>query len=384
MNTTQWSGKVTDPLLNLRNCQALSGLYGTYPIGNIRDYNPGALETNDHVSFRPLDAICPASVWAYTTGKLAVWIGGTSGSIHIGALLRGWTNTLDDWQANRGASGAFADAARQLITEINPSVVGQAEEIYLFGHSYGGAVAQALAALAYGSTQPRIRIWSYGAPRPGLFRLGTILQSVTNTRFFTDDDPVRFIPPHSSEVPALTALDQVPLIIGCNQQVQCPIGWELQSDGRIVETEGPSTVLHAVATSIASWCADIQGFRSVNHELGNYIRRFTSAVNSLNPVIDTSGETIREREEVLTIRERERIADVGMVDINNALDVNPNFNTEFAVPQAIPNSVLRYKSRRVGRVWGVKYGADVVAIGPKKKQAKKLARAFNKAAMANW
>jgi pimeloyl-ACP methyl ester carboxylesterase len=376
--------KPNDPLLNLKNCRALDGLYGTYPIGTVRAAYPGVIGTNDYTSFSPLSTVCPPSVWAYGGGTLCVWVGGTSGRIHLPQLLAGWNSVYDNWESNRGACSAFANAARSLITGIGPEIVGQSDKIYLVGHSYGGAVCQAFAALAFGSTQPRIKVWSYGGPRPGLFRLGTVLQSCENTRFYTDDDPVRFIPPHSSEVPALTALEQWDFIRQCNTQVQCPTGWQLESEGKMVQTEGNPTVLHSVAASIADWCMDTNGFRSVNHALSNYIQRFTLAYNSLNPQIETSNTTVREREEVLTIRQRDSIAAVGEIDIAAALQTQPNFNTEFTPGAAPINSTLRYRRRKVGRVWGVKYGDEVVAIGPGKRAALKLARAFNRAAQAHW
>jgi len=384
MNTLTWQGKVTDPLMNLRNCQALATLYGSNPTMYLRSALLGVIESNDEIGFRGLDAVCPPTAWCISGGSCAVWCAGTSGRIHVPQLLAGWNSVYDDWQTSYGASGAFYNAGRLLIDTIGPDALAGVNKYYLFGHSYGGACMQAMAAILRSAGNPDMRIWSYGSPRPGLFRLGTILSSATNTRFYADNDPVRFIPPHSSEVPSLTALDNWDLVRGCNTQVQCPNGWQLEADGRMVETEGNPTVLHAVAMSIIDWCMDLNGFRSVNHALGNYIARFQAAYTTLNPVVDVETSRPREVEEVLTIRQREQIVDVGIRDVNTVLHQEPNLNTDYVVPQLPRNSPLRFKRRKVGRIWGVKFGTDVVALGPGKRHAGKLARAFNRAARANW
>lgn len=382
MNTTIFNRKVTDAELNIANCMALSQMYTPYPESNLRLAIPGILSPDENVDFRPLDSLCPPAAWVIGNGTALIWVGGTSGNIHVPQLLAGWSSVYDDWQTSYGASGAFFNAAMALKASFDPAEFASINTYYLMGHSYGGAVVQALAAILLGAGRPTIKVWSYGSPRPGLFRLGTFLSSVTNTRFFTDDDPVRFIPPHSSEVPSLTYLESVPLVMGCNTQVQAPNGWELQADGKIVETEGNPTALTAVALSIIRWCMDESGFRSVNHALPNYINRFRLALAAQTPVIEY--ETVRPREEpeVLTVRERERIADVGQVQVQNNLAVVPNVNTAYLVPQLAEDSPLRYRRRRVGKVWGVKLGDEVVAIGPGKRDSLRIARQFNRAARA--
>jgi pimeloyl-ACP methyl ester carboxylesterase len=373
--------KPTDPLLNLRICQALNQMYAATPEINIRSVWPEVISPDENMDFRALDSVCPPAIWIATGDSMLVLVGGTSGQIHVPQLLAGWSNLSANWEQSYGASSAFYNAARTLLDAIGPAELGPISKFYLCGHSYGGAVVEAMAAILRGAGNPETRVWSYGAPRAGLFRLGTFLASVTNTRWFTDDDPVRFIPPHTSEVPSLTVFENWDLIRGCNQQVQPPLGWQLESDGRFVESEGNPTVLHAVALSIGQWCADISGFRSVNHALQNYINRFTLAYNTVNPVEVLSLSRPREEPEMLTIRQRERYVDHGEADIQNALARLPNFNSVYAVPAIPPDSPLRYRRRRVGRMWGVKLGDMVVAGGLNKRQALKTARGFNKAAV---
>jgi len=317
-----------------------------------------------------------------TGGEMLVLCGGTSGQIHVPRLIAGWSDTNANWQQSYGASGAFYSAARAIMDSIGPADLSGINKFYLCGHSYGGACMQAMAAILRGAGTVGIKIWSYGAPRAGTFRLGTFITSATNTRFYADNDPVRFIPPHSSEVPSLTALEDWRLVQGCNQQVQAPNGWQLEADGKIVETEGNATVLHAVAFSIAAWCTDTYGFRSVNHGLANYITRFTNAYNMLTPIEIINPTRPREQPETLTVRQREHIVDQGLTDIDNTLAVMPNVNTAYVLPQVPPTSPIRFRRRKVGRVWGVKFGTEVVAIGPGKRKALKIARAYNKGAFA--
>lgn len=379
---TDWlDQKATGAQLNGRLVYLLRTLYAPQTELNIRQLLDRNIQAGDQFNFIPLNSTTPPTMVIWDNQKTLVLCGGTSGQIHVPELLAGWNNVTGGPFASMGICPAFADAARYIIDHTNPEAFALKDRIYYAGHSYGGACMQALACVLFPQTVNATKCWSYGSPRPGNQTMQTFMRRFQNTRFFADNDPVRFIPPHSNEVPSLTALDTWSLVRGCNTQVQSPTGYELQEDGTIVQTEGNPTVLHAVALSVISWCMDANGFRSVNHALSNYQERFTKAeAFDFTPFV--GGPPVKPEEPlVITIRERERIEAQGEIDI--AADLALPFPTlnDYAVPSGgTTPGPLRYKRRKVGRVWGVKFGDEVVAIGPGKRVAGRLARSFNRAA----
>jgi pimeloyl-ACP methyl ester carboxylesterase len=369
----------TNATLNGLLVFCLRTLYNPNPIQNVRQILYGKTEESDVYTFNGLTDVHPPYLVISWNGAAMIFIGGTSGQIHIQRLLNGWTNPNDGPGTEFGIMPAFGLAARSIIDAVGPEQFAGVERFYILGHSYGGAVAQALGVMLRPIATRGVKVWSYGAPRTGTARLQTFLGTMTNTRFFADNDPVRFIPPHSDESPILTLLDNWPLVRGCNQQVQSPTGYEIQANGIIVQTEGNPTVLHAVATSVANWVADANGFRSVNHGLENYQQRFEAAEAIVGNFVLPGPGVKREEPLNITSAERERIKAAGVLQMRNDLAQPDPVLNNFAVGPMPAGSTLRYVRRRVGSVWGVKYGTEVVAIGPGKRAARRMAREFNRA-----
>jgi hypothetical protein len=172
------------------------------------------------------------------------------------------------------------------------------------------------------------------------------------------------------------------LVIGCNRQVQTPIGYRIDRLGGIIPDGGDPTVLHAVGLSIINWCTDDNGFRSVNHAAAEYRRRFQQAL-PIKP--DGPSRPATQQEETIgTIRPREVVAqqEMAMPLIEAALN-NPAspLNAEIRnMPATVP--AIRFKRRKDGSIWVVKYGDQVVDVGPKKRRAGQLARRYNRLAAA--
>lgn len=384
MDTQIWEqGPPQKPSLNWQNMKVIGKLYGPNPLQQVSIELGATLLDTDQRIFLPITNLAPPTVVIRWQGGMFVFCAGTSGTIHVPALLDGWANPASSPDQEWGVTAAFSKAARQIIANSPSSFfAGIPAKIFLAGHSYGGAVMQALAIHLrnLGSEEPKV--WSYGSPRPGNKVCQTLLANVSNTRFFGDDDPVRFIPPRASDLPSLTAVLANDLIAGMDSQVQAKTGWQIDATGNIAKYEGAPTGLHPVTVNIAAWIADYSGFRSVNHSPETYIARFALA-NSL-PVTPTVAIVPSPIEYPYTVRPRQldAIQEAGYAEIQANANTATGINSSIVVAQIPANSPLRYRARKSGKVWVVKLGADIVGAGPGKRKAKTLARKLNRAAQA--
>jgi len=382
MKTEFFKRPANDPAMNHSICTALQIPYAANPTGNIRILFPDIVETTDSVTFLALDTTIPPTLIIKGPGKVWLLAGGTSGPIHIPRLIESWENPQSGPHANLGLCPAFAAAGRAWIDRMPTGFFADVDEFFLCGHSYGGACAQALGVILRSASEATIRMWSYGAPRTGSFVCQTLLRAMHNTRFFADNDPVRFIPPHSNEMPTLFYLASNILTNGMNKMIQGPTGWQLEANGHIAQTEGISTDLHQVAFSVAAWCADYSGFRSVNHALPAYIERFSQAA-ALGPVVPQPGAPAKPEEAYVVTPSRSRLLESTAETALEADAVSPTGqNRQVQIPQIPFDSPLRYRRRKVGNIWGVVFAGEVVAIGPGKRRAGILARRFNRTAKA--
>lgn len=378
MIPTLWTGSPTDPFLNRQNCLALDTLYTQQPLTAFRGVMVNYLQSSDSLTFLSLDNNIPPTILVESGLDLFGFFAGTSGSIHVPNLIAGWENPYDGPYSERGLSGAFGKAVATYISRLPSGFFASFERAFLIGHSFGGAVAQALAVVMRGQIQPETRVWSYGSPRPGRVAMQTWLSGVTNTRFYGSDDPVRYIPPHSTENPALAYLTSTNLVQGMDVQVQPPTGWEINELGEIRRYEGNPNVLTAVGLNVASWILDEYGLRSEYHSLAKYRDRFNIAyVNSTPPKPPVSPNPV-EAPEVLTVRERLQNDVVGeQMLIRDATDP-AGATAAVEIPTAPMGSPARYKRKKMGRIWVVQYDGETVAVGPGKRRAGQLARKWNK------
>lgn len=104
----------------------------------------------------------------------------------------------------------FVTGAESILPLLRPSL---SAPYILTGHSLGGALAIATAALLTDIGFPPARLVTFGAPRVGIgSALATILKDVTMTLYRDGDDPVPEVPIYPFRHPcALTAIG-VPLI----------------------------------------------------------------------------------------------------------------------------------------------------------------------------
>jgi len=379
MNEAFWQKKPLTPELNYDLCDLLSHMWDADPVYSIRALLGPAMTANLAISYLQPTSVIPPVMMLTSTWGVTILVGGTSGQMHLTELLQGWNNPTIGPDAQFGASGGFAHAARVIVDTLGAPEILAGNNLYLVGHSYGGAVCQALATLLMNAAAPIRGIWSYGAPRPGTMVLQRRIQTLNHHRWFNDDDPVRWIPPHSEEATIVDTLGRASLVIGANRQVQTSTGYMLTALGDMSPDAGEPTALHAVGLSIVNWCTDAYGFRSVNHAPTEYRRRFQQALT-----IKPDGPSVPRRqqeEQPGTLRPREveqqQEEAVELIVVQLANPSTPISREVRSYPDYVPN--LKYKRRKAGPIWVVKYGQATVDIGPGKRAAGRKARARNKA-----
>jgi len=382
MITDPWDGVVTEGLLNRRNCVALNVLFEENPIFGIRTALFPYTSTQDTFYWIPMTATRVNTIVIDGGEDCMIFFSGTSGTTHIVTLMESWANIDDTSMQAAGVCPAFASGWLDTVAALPHLFFTKFKNVYLIGHSYGGAIAQAGAIALRSFGYKTLRIWTYGSPRPGNRTMQGLLGQMENTRFFGDDDPVRYIPPHEDEAPALCYLTPRAIVDGCNTQVQARTGWQIDATGHITEYEGQATVLAPVSMNIAGWCAEKHGFRSVFHGLPIYISRFNvNHINNYQNKPPIKPNPLGAPTELNSGRRR-FYDELAIQELRADAVSTTGASASYVVPQLPVDSPLRYKRKKEGAIWVVDYAGYTVAVGPGKRKATQLARRWNRAARA--
>ena len=135
----------------------------------------------------------------------------------------------------------------------------------------------------------------------------------------------------------------------------------------------------AVSYSVYGWCLDFRGFRSNNHAVLRYQSALLLAGGP--PSRHPSVFPIRDREQV-TYRSRENIHEEALIAvpaIKNAIRTQTMPPFIFPADLGLVPLRQRYRARKLGNIWVVKFGNDITDVGPGKRRAKTLSRGYNRA-----
>lgn len=373
----------TDPRLAHTAMIMIGSLSVSDPADYLRNLVGLDLRPTDSVAVLEQNAIRPACAVIKDPHAGTVFcLAGTQGALHVPQLVSGWLNN-DGAVRGNGANPAFENAMTDILENLPQGAWSPQLPIRIFGYSYGGAVAQVLAC----ELQNNLRIGgvdcvTFGSPRPGNERFRTNMSRVRHARYYCDNDPVRFIPPRVTEVPTLLYYQAISLWEGMNTQVQTLGGRQVEENGNIAITEGEPTRLHTVIPSILRWISDAEGFQSVFHGHANYLNRLAAAIRAevvAQPVVDPPAP---EREVRINIGNAAYWEEQARVDVVADPQATLSAGATVTLTRLDAALPLRYVRRKVNRIWVVKLGEEVVAVGPGKRRAGAIARAMNRAALA--
>lgn len=389
MNQSFWGHSRWDVQKNLDLLMLLSSLNTANPARNAQSLSP--VQTTDRITYYSPLRQAPAILLIEDNVSVAVFLGGTNFSDdQVGGLIRGYSSPSRYPSSTRGCNPVFIDALNSFFPQLTAALYNDNRKKYIVGYSYGGALACVLAkSLSANVPNVEIQLNTFGQPRPGNIDFANAVYPLSLARWWLPEDPVRYIPPHSDECPALTLLSATELVQGMNSQVQPSFGASISDNGFITFGQGSPGPGNIVAWSIAQWIAGAQGFNAPKHSLSEYIRRFELAIpQNQFPRPDTTNVPT-EQPEVLTRGEldriREREAPILTQQVNDG--VAPPLNvtiTQGVLPPNAPGTTAppRYRVKKLGRIWGVTFKGDVVAIGPGKRTAKQIRRRLNRTLQA--
>lgn len=385
-----WSwlwGNPTDPIANLRNIELLGFMYSLNPGPEARfnrwiseqRSNGWNVETRFVEGTSTFTRTLAIRVRDRASLRFTLLISlGTLGTQHVQNLLTGWSTNAPHVEG--GASWGFHRAADDLYHAIGREWFDpQGQTFYFIGHSYGGAQLQALALWLWMYRNPvNQRVWSYGSPRVGNLEFQRRMGASTNVRWYNDDDPVRLIPPHSDEAPILTAVVLPSLRNGCNTQVQAGKGFCLHVGGAWDEIEEWPSRLATQELGLLGWLTSSNGFASNLHSLDQYEARFTQAAVRLpaEPVIRVSSWQ-GEEPYVGTNHELNSITRQAVREIETPVYPAPIEGQDTVIRPGI------YKARKLRWVgWCVARNGEVILRTSGKREARKVARQYNRMARA--
>jgi hypothetical protein len=170
--------------LTLRSSYAADATFATRALADVGQFQ---------VTFRPNDETFTPG---YIVGKGAdgnfLIISGTASQAAAMKIVVESTTYLEEpgpWTVNK----AFHDAAFFIQAAVFPSLDLHLP-IYLVGHSYGGAVAAALAA-GLAAAGGNCQLVTFGAPKPGFQDMQDFLAATLAKSIVGADDPVPSLPP---------------------------------------------------------------------------------------------------------------------------------------------------------------------------------------------
>jgi len=306
--------------------------------------------------------------WIYKAeGYAIVFIGGTEDISQAATLVTAWSRRIpNDTFAGLPDlmdSTAFAIIAR--FQSFGPPTPGR---VFFVGHSYGGVLAQAAAAV-FKSRNPSVSVLSvtFGAPRTGDRRFTAMQSRDSNTRWMNDDDPVPLLPPSiPAAISYATGLGNE--VIGRWEQfIHGGGGVVLDSDGNPTPGELPPRGQVAGGASLAAWVLKTAQGGDPAHSMSAYYDRLTKLVTRTAPPMPARVHEARQEPS----RVNDRHTQNNQIDAYIANIVHTGAQQQVG-PIVVPPD-RPFKTVKFDGLWWVTFGGQLVAVGGTRKRAGRMA-----------
>lgn len=265
----------------------------------------------------------------------------------------------------------FAAAEEVWRTLLRPAFVGK-EHVWVIGHSYGGAVAQALCAfLKHITRENPWRLLTLGAPRVGSAAFYDHVKACSRARWVTKNDPVPHAPFQPGEAPTMYGLLKPATQLRLSRYVHYMACFQVHADGNV--SVAPSSELGPARTETAfsSWAIGASGFSSPNHSINAY-----NTALQLAYVIPANNPTAP-AEVPDTPETPQRITPAVQAVINQAINgIADDSGINRGSPVVIPEeSRVRYV--RAGSMYQIQWQGEVIFVAPNLRQARSICRQLN-------
>jgi hypothetical protein len=314
--------------------------------------------------------------------QLLVLLGGATVASQATNYVAGIESGLDV-RDNTDTVSSIYGAARIVANQLFGYGGFAGRNVYIVGHSYGGAIGLSLGSyLGFTGTPNSISMTTFGSPRPGGPLLAGRLSRMSVFRYMNDGDIVPWLAPHADEVPTMLLVSPVSLWRGANNLCQPPSGRILRNNGTCVSGMGSPPPNWGFTLSLYQYVTNVMvGGAGPFHSIAEYVAR-VQAVVSQNPTPPAPVPQVAEVPLVQRPREREATIRIGEAEIF-ADATSPTGSTRNYQPQPVQDPAApRYRASRDQGAWVIRLGTQVVGAATGKRNAKKVARAWNKAARA--
>jgi hypothetical protein len=183
-------------------------------------------------------------------------------------------STYGLWQSNRTT----------IINRIDAALTGDASEIYVIGHSMGGAIAQLIAAtLSAVASRVPVDVLTYGMPTVGDDRVNELVASQRTVHIRGVDDPVPGLPPYDADLISLYSV--VTGLQRTKYETLAPARkqFNLYADGSVTEDDGQQIQFGLLRTLTALIQAAMDTPKFNEHLINTYYQRLAISCPAFQP-----------------------------------------------------------------------------------------------------
>ncbi len=312
-------------------------------------------------------ATIPKYHWINSQSFSVMLFTGTDSIDQAVNLVSAWSQRVPN-NTFPGLPTAMNDMANIVTSRMTTQGRVPANRVFFVGHSLGGVVAQASAAV-WKRSRPSSSVLSvsFGAPRVGDRRFAQSQSQNSNTRWMNDDDPVPLLPP---SIPA-----SLSYAVGLGNEV---IGrWEqfvhggggvvLDVNGNPTAGELPPRGQIAGGASLANWVLKTAQGGVTSHSMSDYYDRLNMLVNRTAPPMPVH---VREAAaEPSRVNDRHTHNQATDAFIANIVHTGA---TQQQGPIVVPPD-RPFKTVKFDGLWWVTFGGQLVAVGGTRKRAGRMA-----------
>jgi len=367
-----------NPQLHLTNCLALQTMTAEDPkAAMIAAGLYGVVDADQAVLIDPTSTNTRA-IAIFDGRRLLIMIDGLRTFAQARDLVLNW-DYYNLRQEVTGMSKPFCDAARTTQSRIPPTWFASSIETRIIGYSYGGATGACLGAIRkqFFPSQP-MRVYSYGAPRPGTLGSSTHFRSSGLIRVAGRFDPVPTIPPHPDEEPLICLMAPERIRAGMNTQEQPFRGYYVNTDGSTTVNYEDHTIATQVRQNLADWLVSGAVFANDFHSLTAYVTKFTRGVAANPPINLAEPPTTRVRTpDIGPTAERTLMREAALA---SGLEVagNPEVATNEIYGVIVPTPKLRFRKATILGVRACTYDGEIVAFFVGKREQRRVVRDLNR------
>lgn len=349
----------------------LQNLAGPAPAETLDAVMRAQLPDTFQSRYQEMAANYPRAWYGGNNHRKVIYIDGVRTANQASLLWSGYNNGTGPLAIN-GYNPYLRDASLYFRSFMFTGHSQVPEYLDIVGYSGGGAIAVRMKddLLAQGSTI-KSRVITFGSPRTGNSDMITRLGRSPITRWMTTNDPVPLLPPTALEVPALFMSVSGQTNFRYQSFRHTSGGVEVYPDGVLKDSVVPETASINATFGIASWLLGVENDAGSGHALQTYASSLQRALEShATPSEQNADESPTEDRETLSRREMTQ-------GERNTLALIANASSEQnAVPLVIPPQVL-FKAAKVGRVWSVLFGGELIAVAGREDRARSIARSGN-------